>query len=76
MNDQRVYIETDAPGYVLDIRTNTVINTDTGSLLAYRAAVADHKKKAATDARLAALETDIQQIKQLLLQLVNGPSHG
>lgn len=54
----------DHPGLVRDSRTNAIINIDERSRN-------DHKDKVDVQKKLHALETDMQEIKELLKQLTN-----
>ncbi len=64
------YLKTDVEGLVKDPTSGAVLNVDNAKLAAYRAKKAAAEKVTDTNERLAKVESDMSEIKSMLLQLL------
>lgn len=65
-------VKTENDGYMKDTTTGAFINTDDASYARYMAQRASIKKNNDLCNRIDAVENDLREIKNLLLQVVNG----
>lgn len=65
-------VKTDTDGYMKDTSTGAFINTDDASYARFVAQRASIKKNNDLCKRIGAVEDDLREIKNLLLQVVNG----
>lgn len=65
-------VKADAEGYMKDTSTGAFINTNDTSYARFMAERANAKKSKDLSARISAVENDLRDIKDLLLQVVNG----
>ena len=65
-------VKTDTDGYMKDTSTGAFINTDDASYARFMAQRANIKKNNDLCKRIDAVEDDLREIKNLLLQVVNG----
>jgi hypothetical protein len=64
-------VKTNIPGYVKDQKTGMVINKDVGDYQIYLAQRSKILSNNELTAKVEKLETDITEIKSLLLQVIN-----
>lgn len=65
-------VKTDAEGYMKDTSTGAFINTDDTAYARFLAQRSSIKKNDDLCKRMSAVENDLRDIKDLLLQVVNG----
>ena len=65
-------IKTDQPGYLKDTTNGAIINNDDEAYRKFLAAREASKKNNELCKRIDAVEGDLKDIKNLLLQIVNG----
>lgn len=65
-------VKTENDGYMKDTTTGAFINTDDASYARFMAQRASIKKSNDLCNRIDAVENDLREIKNLLLQVVNG----
>lgn len=65
-------VKTENEGYMKDSSTGAFINTDDASYARFMAQRANMKKTNDLCSRIDAVENDLKEIKNLLLQVVNG----
>lgn len=65
-------VKTETEGFMKDTATGAFINTDDASYARYMAQRASIKKNNDLCNRIDAVENDLREIKNLLLQVVNG----
>lgn len=66
------YVETTAPGYVIDNVTGAVINTNEQEYLKILAQRQKAKQLNQLQSEVDSLKTDIKDIKELLIQALSG----
>jgi hypothetical protein len=64
-------VKTDHPGYLKDTSTGAIINNDDEAYRRFQAAREASKKNNELCKRMDAVETDLKDIKNLLLQIVH-----
>lgn len=67
---QPKYYQTDVEGLVKDPTSGAVLNTDNAKLLAYKKQKAAFEESHRTTQRIAKVEQDLSEIKELLNQLL------
>jgi hypothetical protein len=65
-------VKTDMPGYYKDTDTGVIINNDDEAYRKFEAARTASKKNKELCNRIGAVENDLKDIKNLLLQIVHG----
>ena len=65
-------VKTETDGFMKDTSTGAFINTDDSSYAKFVAERSKAKNSKELTARISAVEDDIKEIKNLLLQVVNG----
>lgn len=65
-------VKTETEGYMKDTSTGAFINTDDASYARFIAQRMNSKKSQDLCNRISAVEDDLREIKDLLLQVVNG----
>lgn len=69
-----MHVKTNLPGYFKDTESGTIINKNIEEFKALKAKIKKAKEQEALAKKVDKLENDIQDIKSLLLQLVNRDS--
>lgn len=64
------YIKTDVPGLVKDFTSGAVLNIDNAKLNAYRRQKKLYGNQAESEQRICNMETELSQIKQLLVSVL------
>jgi hypothetical protein len=65
-------VKTDVDGYMKDTSTGAFINTDDAAYARFVAQRSESKKSRDLCKRIEAVENDLRDIKELLLQVLNG----
>lgn len=65
-------VKTETPGFMKDTSTGAFINTDDTSYAKFVAERSKTKNSKDLSNRISAVEDDLKEIKNLLLQVVNG----
>lgn len=65
-------VKTDTPGFLKDTSSGAIINNDDEAYRKFQAAREASKKNNELCKRIDAVEGDLKDIKNLLLQIVNG----
>jgi hypothetical protein len=65
-------VKTETDGFMKDTSTGAFINTDNASYAKFVAERSKAKNSKELTTRISAVENDIKEIKNLLLQVVNG----
>ena len=65
-------VKTDNPGFLKDTNSGAIINNDDEAYRKFLAAREASKKNNALCKRIESVEDDLKDIKNLLLQIVNG----
>jgi hypothetical protein len=70
------YIPTSSPGYVIDEHTRAIINIDNSEYQKILETRKRYKEMQSLNDRVNKMETDISDIKNLLIQALSGKQNG